>query len=577
MMKFALSAVLLWGLSGPLGLLSQGNENLPSTVSALFLGGLVYWLLFERQRVISDFSEILSVGWKTLSLCLAFSGIFIVYYYCWFFSIFNYQPIGALVINYMWPLVLYLSHNLLFQSQRNNPIVDIPILLLSFLGAAIIVFNPTEGDIAASLSGGNYGVAFLAAVLPALYFGIARYADDRVNLSTTALFTFGAFVGFVFSGILAFINSNEIDPVRLVPPFTMGVMSIGLASLLYSKALSFGRDALISSLSFISPAIAVMIMSLILGEALEGYILFGVSLILVGNVLTTELLYRHVISSFVFIGTFYLLAWAYLVKFIAFPADMFDSIGFAPAVFALLAGLMLGRLSQAHVARTEAIYAIFSLFDLSNQGVKGVKKTALTDKEKRFSQLLRYATSGNKNRFQWFRNSSSDKRIDWGASQTDTSLIEQRYIESFARLMAHRRPIYSIIEVFALTLCSFLAACNAIAGAESLSGKIGGVVIGVAIFSVLGRVIDMNFRSAQSVQRQVFELQSNATDLVFLPHWSFVGDISSSAEIVYEGRVLDAGEVQNLRDACDDENKAWRIVALALATAVSMQIWLVVS
>ncbi len=187
----------------------------------------------------------------------------------------------AMAINYSWVVMMViLSIPILKQKIRLKEFLSI---ILSYIGVVLIA---TKGDILAlefeSIKGVSY--ALITTVIWALFwlFNTKHNSDTVVSLFLIFLFSLP------FIAIVVYLDSGFIMPSvnGLIGATYIGLFEMGITFVLWQSALKLSSSvARVSSLVFITPFLALLIVQLVLREAVLTSTVFGIVLIISGLLL----------------------------------------------------------------------------------------------------------------------------------------------------------------------------------------------------------------------------------------------------------------------------------------------------
>ena len=187
----------------------------------------------------------------------------------------------AMAINYSWVVMMViLSIPILKQKIRLKEFLSI---ILSYIGVVLIA---TKGDILAlefeSIKGVSY--ALITTVIWALFwlFNTKHNSDTVVSLFLIFLFSLP------FIAIVVYLDSGFIMPSvnGLIGATYIGLFEMGITFVLWQSALKLSSSvARVSSLVFITPFLALLIVQLVLREVVLTSTVFGVALIISGLLL----------------------------------------------------------------------------------------------------------------------------------------------------------------------------------------------------------------------------------------------------------------------------------------------------
>jgi len=186
----------------------------------------------------------------------------------------------ALVLNYVWPIVLVLLSAVLLRQPLT--IRSMAALLVSFAGVVMIA---ARGNPASMRFSDPLGVllAVGSSVFWSLYW-IYNVKDSREEALKLCL---GFFFGSAASLIALLVVEGWSPPPwqGWVSALYVGLFEMGLTFLLWMKALQLSRTAaLISNLVFLSPFMSLMFLHIVIGESILPSTLAGLVLIIGGIV-----------------------------------------------------------------------------------------------------------------------------------------------------------------------------------------------------------------------------------------------------------------------------------------------------
>ena len=187
----------------------------------------------------------------------------------------------AMAINYSWVVMMViLSIPILKQKIGLKEFLSI---IVSYIGVVLIA---TKGDILAlefeSIKGVSY--ALITTVIWALFwlFNTKHNSDTVVSLFLIFLFSLP------FIAIVVYLDSGFIMPSvnGLIGATYIGLFEMGITFVLWQSALRLSSSvARVSSLVFITPFLALLIVQLVLREVVLTSTVFGVVLIISGLLL----------------------------------------------------------------------------------------------------------------------------------------------------------------------------------------------------------------------------------------------------------------------------------------------------
>jgi drug/metabolite transporter (DMT)-like permease len=185
----------------------------------------------------------------------------------------------AMVINYLWPVMLVLLAVPVLGQKLRLPVLGA--VLVSFSGVAVMALGGGggEGDILGDLPAA--GLALASTVIWALYW-LLNVRDPRPGNQKLLLnLCFGAVYmvawGFLTGAFALF------PPEVIVGGVYIGVFEMGLAYLLWMKALTLAETtAEVGNLVFLTPFIALVLVGLVVGERIGVPTVAGLGLVVAG-------------------------------------------------------------------------------------------------------------------------------------------------------------------------------------------------------------------------------------------------------------------------------------------------------
>jgi drug/metabolite transporter (DMT)-like permease len=277
---YAISAILFWSTAATAFKISlRFLSPLELLVLSSFFSSLIlFFVLLIQGRITVLFKA--STSDYLRSAALGFLNPYL--YYLVLLAAYS-RLLGqeALVLNYVWPIVLVLlSAALLRQPLTVKAFVA---LLLSFLGVVLIA---TRGDLRAMRLSDPLGIALaLGSSIFWALFWIYNVKDRRDEVVKLCL---NSFFGFLYSLLtLLFSAGLRIPPlVGLLGTFYVGLFEMGLTFVLWLTAMRLTRTtALISNLVFLSPFVSLLLLHFIIGERLYISTFIGLVLIVAGILL----------------------------------------------------------------------------------------------------------------------------------------------------------------------------------------------------------------------------------------------------------------------------------------------------
>ena len=257
-------AILLWS---SLALLGSRLADLPAILTtgiALSLGGLLGIVRVKEWRV------------PVRTLLVGIGGIF--GYHVMLFTAFRLAPIvEANLINYLWPLLIVLLSPVILPGfgLRTHHVVG---AIMGLTGAALIV---TGGSINPDLSAlPGYLLAAAAAFTWAVYSLLTKrlpsFGSGAVGAFCLAAGALSLVVYFVQAGTGGFAAVQAGDRPFLL---LLGLGPMGAAFFLWDAALKRGDPRIIGSLSYLTPLLSTLALTLVGGRRMS--LLAGVAMALI--------------------------------------------------------------------------------------------------------------------------------------------------------------------------------------------------------------------------------------------------------------------------------------------------------
>lgn len=521
-------------------------------------------------------------------MLLIFSLLFILYYFVWFYGIYHYRPVEALVINYLWPMILYLTHTKFFGDRGANYFVDIPVLAVAFLGVSFIVFSGR--DVSADTDESEFALSFVAAVLPAIYFGILRYSEEKTYFSKSAALKLSSIIGFVLcsAGAIATLSIEPLAEAKdYFPAFIMGILSISIANKLFAEAADGTNTAFLSSVSYFSPVIAVVLMSFFIDGRIPGGAWFGIVLVIVSNVLTSRLLVSHVQLLVVAVCAFYMLSWIYVRQALDLTIDVSIYLASIPAFFALFVGITLPRLMDRRSKISEKFHSIVffvlslqaEIDELDEPRAGAVSRTVYKEFLEYVHDVVRNgARTESRGKISIFSQEAKTALRSLKAPKVDEVAYQAE--KAAAECVYLLRPTFGFFEIFALVLSAGATALAAIGASTDPTVLAVVALLSFVVFSIVGRVIHINYFGNEIVSNEFIRNVQLGKFPSFLNPTKNASEIP--AAVAHNLAALDAGpnsdkaEVEALERTLASQRLGWRIVATFLNFAIFALMWLLV-
>ncbi len=245
---YALGAIALWALLAALGVALKHVPPFLLTGVALVIGSVPTWPLVARRPSL----------WRVPlpTLALGVTGLF-GFHFLLFLALRTAPPLQANLVNYLWPLFIVVLSPLLLPGMVLRPL-HVLAALLGFAGAAVAILGGTDG------AGGPWSWGYLLALASALIWACFSLLTRRVPpFPTAAVGLFG-----LLSGLLSLLCHAVLEPATALDAnawlllTVAGLGPLGVAFLLWDKALKLGDPRQIGILSYLTPLSSTAVLML---------------------------------------------------------------------------------------------------------------------------------------------------------------------------------------------------------------------------------------------------------------------------------------------------------------------------
>jgi drug/metabolite transporter (DMT)-like permease len=251
----------------------------PSGVAFLrcMLGALALWvvLLYKKIQIIRDYLLLFQL-WILGILLNVFPGVLFAY------AQERVSSILAGIMNALTPIMSVLMILIVFRNERLS-LEKVFGIVLGFLGVVVVlVVGESVGQMSVA--------AIVALLLAVICYGVSypfssKYiiprklqpeflATAQVSLSALTLFPF-----FLYHGI----HSYEISPDALLSIIALGILGTGIAYIWNFRNMEMAGPSLASTVTYITPLVAVILGFLLLGEPLTWNEPVGGLIVLLGS------------------------------------------------------------------------------------------------------------------------------------------------------------------------------------------------------------------------------------------------------------------------------------------------------
>ena len=269
----ALGAIFLWASLAPLGVSLQHVPPFLLTGLALLIGSLPTWPSAMRNPSLWRISA--------STLALGVYGLF-GFHFLLFVALRSAPPVEANLINYLWPLFIVVLAPLLLSGMR----LSWQHMLAALVGLAGAMLAITAGK---PLSGA-WSWGYLAALGSALIWASYSLLTRRVKpFSTAAVGLFG-----LISGALSLLCHLGLETAATITTadwgyiVALGIGPLGVAFLLWDRALKLGDPRQIGILSYLTPLLSTALLLLATGQAITSPIALAALLIIGAAILASR-------------------------------------------------------------------------------------------------------------------------------------------------------------------------------------------------------------------------------------------------------------------------------------------------
>lgn len=274
-MGWGLFAILCWGL---LPTVAGGalNETHPAWVlaGAFAVSSLVFaWLPRAMGLPPAPEPEAARARWR--GRLLGLWGLF--FFHAFYFEAIQRAPIvEAILINYLWPLLIVLMAWVVLR-EPFRPAIAAGALLGA--GGAVLVVGG-QAAVFESRHALGYGFALASATAWSSYTVLLRkWGGGREFLLPASILS----AALSFLWVIGAGWPEAPGPAAWVGIFYLGAVAIGVAILAWERAVSGGQVALLGALSYLAPFLAAFFLWSILGKPVGGLTAAGMVSIVAGG------------------------------------------------------------------------------------------------------------------------------------------------------------------------------------------------------------------------------------------------------------------------------------------------------
>lgn len=206
---------------------------------------------------------------------MGFVGIFLYTYLL--YTALNYLPAQeALIINYLWPIMVVIFASLILKEKLNMK--KIIAIVLSFIGIVIVVTKGNFSDINLN------PIGLLMALSGSIIYGLFSVLSKKYNYDNTISMLFYFLTALICSitATLLFYKIPSISVTELLGIAWTGIFTSAIAFTAWTLALKYGDTAKLSTIIFLTPFLSLVYIYFILGESISIYSVIGLMVIVIG-------------------------------------------------------------------------------------------------------------------------------------------------------------------------------------------------------------------------------------------------------------------------------------------------------
>ncbi len=252
----------------------RGMNNFAMLFFSNLISAIVMLIYLIATSQVKKLAQYTPKDYLTMSF-LGFLGSFA--YYVLLYKAFSLSLAQEVfIINYTWPILILIFSVPILKEKLD--FVKVVSVFISFIGVLVIVtkgnvlhvkFTSVEGD--------------LLAIFGAVCFALFSTLGKKVNYDQiVAVFVYFASATVFSLTTSGFFTITNITPSVLFWLFINGLFINGISYIFWFKALKSTQTALISNLVYLTPAVSLIFISLIIKEKIQTYSLMGLAFILLG-------------------------------------------------------------------------------------------------------------------------------------------------------------------------------------------------------------------------------------------------------------------------------------------------------
>ncbi|RNC84782.1 MAG: DMT family transporter [Balneola sp.] len=340
-------SILVWsGVAAFIRRVSEDTDPIQITYISIFFGcffSILYAIVLDKEKI-KPFGKLFLADTK-LQLFGILSGIFLVLHYFSIYYIFSTDyVIKGNIINYLWPVLLYLLLKIYNKKKQYSAPSDFIFLIMSFLGVALTLSPKQEMGMLFFFSSNLYFIlSILSAISAALYFFFSTRIRNKLE-SDALFFTIPLLTGLIISSLPFWIQNSiyEINLNSVLAGFFLGFFSLSSANIAWIYATSINKNPSFPSIAYFIPVLSTILVIVINGDTVDHLIISGLALVFVANIFIH--IRQHSISEIKI--SISLLIIFLSISILTTPGE--DSINsslteIAATIFALFAAFLLNR------------------------------------------------------------------------------------------------------------------------------------------------------------------------------------------------------------------------------------------
>lgn len=273
---FASLTVIFWATVPVVGKVALGSVSGFQLLLYVFLFAsiaLAAIVAYQKKLALLRKYSMMDYGRMFLLGAFGFFGLESFYY----FALSNAPAAPVAILNQLWPLFAILFASFLLGERISGR--GLAAMLIAFVGAAFVI-GPFS-------FGGAYFLGYALAVLSAVseaFFVVAGKKYDFERYSSMLVYSL---VVFLLSLVANILNSSLFIPPagELLALAYLGVCGAGLAYAFLFRAMELGDTAKVVTFTYLSPFLALVLISVFLGEEISAHAFFGLALISAGILL----------------------------------------------------------------------------------------------------------------------------------------------------------------------------------------------------------------------------------------------------------------------------------------------------